>query len=193
MTFMDSLFSFRGRHGRLAYLGYAALLLVLGGAGGIAAGMLGAFLVALRQDVASSIMLILFAVAGLVLIVWSYSAIVAKRLHDIGLPATHLIWIIGAPPVLAVLQVVSAGSPTEFLLAVASAVLSWGVVLWLAIMPGQAHPNAYGRPPGAPTVYPSTPAGYPPGHAPYQPQPGPGQAPSSVAAEPPFSSQPRIP
>jgi uncharacterized membrane protein YhaH (DUF805 family) len=136
-TLWDFLFSFQGRSGRLAYLGFGAfcaliisfaLLLIYGAF---------VFLPALALLVAMPVFLALI-VASL--------AVTVRRLHDIGITGW---WVLGLC-VLCFLQDISVmyifGGDMGFFVIGAASILHYLAIAALLIWPGTKGPNKYGEP-----------------------------------------------
>jgi uncharacterized membrane protein YhaH (DUF805 family) len=141
-----ALFSFDGRLRRLAYLRYGIMASIAGklllvGAAAIA--------VATRGGVGWAIGAALAALA-VAFWAWATVAITAKRLHDLGLSALHLIWlgpfgvVCGGLGELAV--------PREPVLGVVLGLVPLGIILWLQLAPGQRRENRFGPAPGTAPV-----------------------------------------
>lgn len=132
--------SLRGRVARLPYFGYSlaifSLVLVLIGGGGtvIYYGRTGS------DPMGAWVVGGVLIVFGVVLGWWIHFALLIKRLHDIGLPGTHAIWII----------LLSFAGSAVFRPTPAVGILLWltsfGVGLWLLFQPGTPGPNRYGAP-----------------------------------------------
>ena len=145
MTISQTLFSFSGRIGRLAYLGYTLLMALFVGVtigGGIALMATG--------ETTGAVLGGGLAAIGFLLSIWMGLALLFKRLHDIGMSGAHSIWIylINLAP-----NATALVSPTVTILLY---IVSFGVMLWLLFMPGDAEPNKYGPPRGAAAQVPAT-------------------------------------
>jgi len=153
----DTLFSFRGRIARLRYFGYgclAGLIAVLLITGGGVAFYLGRTVSTTGTPGAGLVVVAcLLILAGLVCAGWARLALTIKRLHDIGLIGTHVIWILLLD--LSSSLVARASLGVGLLLELASV----GVSLWLLFQPGQDTTNRYGPVPGGPTTPPAQPTG----------------------------------
>jgi len=135
MTVSNALFSFDGRLGRLSYFGYACLMTLIMFMG------FGIGFAAMSSGDGGGITLgVILFIAALVFGTWVGLAIGIKRLHDMGLPGTHMIWIYllnfgsGA---------VSASAPA---LGVLMSLASFGVALWMLFTPSVGD-NQYGPKP----------------------------------------------
>lgn len=135
MTFMQMLFSFQGRIARLPYFGLSVgiiLFLTFAVFLSIAAMSSG--------DGGAVVAGIAILIPVVVVAVWAGLALTVKRLHDMGLPGTHAIWIycLNLAPAMTI-------SAPAF-----SAILSlagFAVSLWLIFSPGNPEENKYGAVP----------------------------------------------
>ncbi len=129
MEFWMSLFSFRGRSGRLRFLAGGLLCAALYGVL-----LLGGLILAHGQ-IGLAIGLVL---GGGLLVGWPFLALVVRRLHDLGLPGL-------CAAALAVPVWLSNGAAAQWPLLEP---LPWAVraliLLWLALAPGQPGDNAFG-------------------------------------------------
>jgi len=167
----QALFGYQGRLSRLAYFGYSLLLGAIFMAIFVVVCMTAGF-VAVQNGTSPERAgeIAGLATAGLLLLVaiWPASALITKRLHDMGQSGAHTIWIM----LLSYAGLVVSDLGASAILGLASMVAS----LWLLFGPGEPGPNRYGMPPGTPVmpVQPGWhPSAYPmpqPGYAP-QPQP----------------------
>lgn len=126
-------FSFRGRLGRLAYLGYGLLALLVCGiivAIGAGFGANGALAPA-----------VVFIGVGCVLMFWSSLAMTIKRLHDMDLSGRHLWWIYGINAVAGAMQDISPAWNAVI------GALNFGVAIWLLVTRGTNGDNHYGPSP----------------------------------------------
>lgn len=168
MTFTQALFSFRGRLGRLPYLGYMLLAVAVGSSLAAAFALGAMYLHSQRGAMGIVIGLALLGALCILPMIWSAWAITAKRLHDMGLSAWHLIWVLGAPYAISVLALLAPNPTIELGLAVWYHIFTLGLLCWLLFWRGEPSANAWGPPPGAPVV---TPSGYPNDYAPEPGQP----------------------
>ena len=137
MSFSQALFSFQGRLARLPFFGYFLL-------GNLLIGMVmvgGAVLAFSGQNalVFVGAVILLAAVVGYV---WVNIAINIKRLHDLGMSGTHLIWIMGINFAAGALS--QANASLSIIFYIASACIG----LWMLFAPGQQGSNKYGPQPG---------------------------------------------
>jgi uncharacterized membrane protein YhaH (DUF805 family) len=137
MNIFEVLFSSQGRMGRLAFLGYSVLNILVMIALAIASA-------ALWQGGAGphAILGILIALAAIIAIMWSGIALTIKRLHDMNFTGLHVIWILG-------LEFASKGmgpatdSPA---LAALLSVITAAIGVGMLVVPGSPGENAYGAP-----------------------------------------------
>ena len=123
MSIVDAFFSFNGKLTRLQYLWsivLSAFIMVVLVFAGAAAGA--------NLNVGASIV---FYVLAFVFYFWSSLAIPVKRLHDMGLPGTHLIWIIGLNMITASLAATGVG--------IVFSIISFCVALWLLFTPSKVE------------------------------------------------------
>jgi uncharacterized membrane protein YhaH (DUF805 family) len=140
MSLAEALFGFDGRLARLPFFGYCVLLLFICFLVGA-----GALMVRAETRPAGAVVgLILLAV--LVGVISCGLALTVKRLHDMGLAGTHVMWICGLnvanvalAPALSILFHLAVG----------------GVFLWLCLGSGQPRSNQYGPVPGTSAPRPS--------------------------------------
>lgn len=83
---------------------------------------------------------VLFITAG-----WSYVVVVlmAKRLHDLGVTAWHVLWIVGTW----IMALASIGSGSDMVALVLCLALAL-IACWLLLVPGVAGANRFGVTPG---------------------------------------------
>lgn len=121
--------------GRLAYLGWTVGVAVL-----VAALVLLALALAVRGGVVAMLGWTLLGVAGLIFALGMLVA-QARRLHDLGLSAWHLLWLL---PLQFVAQYHAqwggGGDQARFI----AALLAIGLHAWLMLAPGERDANAYG-------------------------------------------------
>ena len=126
-------FSFRGRLGRLAYLGYGLLALLVSG---VIMGIGGAL--AANNALLPSVILIGL---GVVMMFWSSLAMSVKRLHDMDLSGHHLWWIYG------ISMLGGAVQQTSPALAILLGAANFGVGIWLLVKRGTNGDNRFGPSP----------------------------------------------
>ncbi len=129
------MFGFKGRIGRLAFVicavaSFAANLLLI---------CLG---IATTQSPEGLVLGLVLVAAEIVSMVWVSFALTIKRLHDLSLAGTHLVWIN--------LLNLAAGGTAELspVGAYLLGLISFGVSCWLIFQRGADGPNQYGEPPG---------------------------------------------
>jgi uncharacterized membrane protein YhaH (DUF805 family) len=140
MSLAEALFGFDGRLARLPFVGYSVLLLFICFLAGA-----GALMVRAETRAAGAVLgLVLLAV--LVGVISCGLALTVKRLHDMGLAGTHVMWIYG-------LNVASVSLAPALSILFHFAV--GGVLLWLCLTSGQPQSNQYGPVPGTSASRPS--------------------------------------
>jgi uncharacterized membrane protein YhaH (DUF805 family) len=141
MSYGQTFFGFKGRLARLPFLGCAIILYALSQFAYLAA----VFTLLIRGAwlVFGGAMLLAAGVVS----TWVILALIAKRLHDIGLRGVHAIWIV---PLIAAGPIAEngIGSPVFRLLDFVLLLTPLGIGLWLILAPGQRRENEYGPPPG---------------------------------------------
>jgi uncharacterized membrane protein YhaH (DUF805 family) len=138
MSFGKKEFSFKGRIGRLTYFGLFLLNVVVA----IPLVCIGVALVEDNNNPALGMLIVLATVLGGI---WTYFALTIKRLHDMGLAGTHVIWIV----LLSFAASSFAATTTEPVLGLLLGILNAGTSLWLVFQRGEDHQNRYGNVPGA--------------------------------------------
>jgi uncharacterized membrane protein YhaH (DUF805 family) len=147
---IEAYFIFSGRMRRSRLLVYSVLLIVLL----VIIGAVGMLTVDLARSVKAATLFFEAALALLWLVGWA--AMGVKRLHDLGKPGWHYLWLILAPQVL----ILAAGT-SDFTLRGGSLSFAWsggllsliGLVWWLVglfyllLAAGTESPNRYGHPP----------------------------------------------
>lgn len=124
-----------GRLGRLAYLGWTigiSLLLALVILVALALLALGGF--------AAMLGWVLLGVAALIFAV-AYVAMVGRRLHDFGLSAVHVAWLLPLMVLGGWYWHFGAGSDLD---RIAAVLLAYALQGWLMVMPGERGANSYG-------------------------------------------------
>jgi uncharacterized membrane protein YhaH (DUF805 family) len=134
----SDIFSFAGRLNRGRYLGLTLLVLV---AGFVLAALFGALQEASRRGPAESLFMLL-AAAVVIASAWADFALTVKRLHDLDMAGTHLIWMVA----LGVSAIVLSASPPSIALGVVAWIAVLAVKIWLFCAPGTNGPNRYGPP-----------------------------------------------
>lgn len=125
MSATDALFRYRGRLRRSSFLGFWILLvLIVHGLALLAAG---------SGHPALSLLALFVALVSL----WPATALMTKRLHDMGMGAGHMLWVLGPQ---AVLLLIPTGSGVELMLMG----VSFGAVVAMACKAGQPQENAHG-------------------------------------------------
>ena len=125
---LPALLGFRGRTGRLGFLGWYllgatyALILLLAFAG-------------LASKTGSVVLVLLAGVP----VVWVGLVLTVRRLHDIGASGWHVLWLWGVP-----FAVAWADGIREN----ATQLITHGIFAGLCLIPGTAGPNRFGAPPG---------------------------------------------
>ena len=137
MTLKQILFGLDGRLARLPFLGCGLLALLV-----VTFGMLVAFgflyLGVAYQNDGKLIIGVLIGMPTFIAFFWAGLALTIKRLHDMGLAGSHVIWIF-------ILNIAGiAGTQAYPALGIILGLLSFGVALWLFLAPGQAAANTYG-------------------------------------------------
>lgn len=132
MTFLQILFSTKGRLSRLPYFGYSLLV------GVFSATAFGAifFLNSQHTSGGAAAASVVF-IAAVFTFIWCRIALVVKRLHDLDMAGAHMIWISAID--LGVFLTV--GTP-HILLWLAAA----SIGLWVLFAPGTPGDNRFGEP-----------------------------------------------
>lgn len=140
MPFTQALFGFRGRLGRLAYFGYLFL------AGVMALVLAGTGMALLSPREGTGLIGIALIAAGFLGYVWVTVAVQVKRLHDLDMAGTHLIWV------LAVSAGAGAFTSANQTLAILFGLGTLMISLWLLFAPGTSGANRFGATNGATTT-----------------------------------------
>jgi uncharacterized membrane protein YhaH (DUF805 family) len=124
---MAALFTFSGRLGRLAYLGYSILLILLVAAGvlvGSAVGFLGI------------IIFVVVTIGG----IWASISLVVRRLHDLDMSGWHYLWMIVVP------ALINGGAEAQHsvFLSYIGIAMSLAFTLFLWLWPGTRGANRFG-------------------------------------------------
>lgn len=146
MKVLRALFSFHGRLGRLQYFGYIALSsLVVVLAAPVFGILFGAVAAAIIGDVEAAPFGVLFPsmLPGIALFCWTGTALMSKRLHDLGLTAKHLFWMI---PIFAASSSFGVADQAVQVSALEVVVMlvNLGIGLWLLFARGDQGPNRFG-------------------------------------------------
>jgi uncharacterized membrane protein YhaH (DUF805 family) len=135
MAFDDILFSFRGRIGRLTYFGYSMLVwIILSIIGGIHKLVLASPISIVGNALPWWATFLAFQAVGY----WCLYALQAKRLHDLGFTALHLIWLTALWVGVGVMIWLSP------VLAIIGGLFGACVSLWIYLAPGQPEANRFG-------------------------------------------------
>jgi uncharacterized membrane protein YhaH (DUF805 family) len=139
-----ALFSWSGRMGRLAYLGYSLLLIAVI----VGLGLL--LLMPLRNaEDAKGVTVTITIVLGVMGIMGGFS-LAAKRLHDLDMSAWHYVWIVFVPLILNGFGVAmqQAGTNLPGLMAtLVAGLISVVMGLFLLLWPGTDGTNRFGERP----------------------------------------------
>lgn len=131
-------FAFEGRLNRGRYIGLTLLVVI---AGFVLGALFGALEAASRRGSAESLFTLL-GVAVVIASFWADFALTIKRLHDLDMPGTHVIWMVA----LGISAMVLSASPPSIALGVVAWIAVLAVKLWLFCAPGTNGPNRYGPP-----------------------------------------------
>ncbi|MFC7734274.1 DUF805 domain-containing protein [Roseomonas sp. GCM10028921] len=134
MTLTQTLFGFKGRLGRLAYLGFSALVLFVL----LISTMVGALL--MHSGSAAMAMPAFLMVGATALCCWAALALTVKRLHDMDMSGWNTVWIY------AVMVVGSMFSGAPNVGPVLSAVITLPLWAWLTFKTGTEGSNRFGPP-----------------------------------------------
>lgn len=128
------LFFFKGRVGRLTYIGYILAV------GIVAASIIGGAIFRAIESPDVSVLEVMVGNVAAFVWFWSNIALTAKWMHDIGYSALHLIWIV----------VLCFGAMLGYML-LATQILSYlalmALALWLLLAPSQSRVNRFGAVP----------------------------------------------
>jgi uncharacterized membrane protein YhaH (DUF805 family) len=133
-------FSLQGRIGRLRYLAFSSLVMLLSAALGVMAAIINPVL-----KHPSTVLLILAGGVLGVLWLWMPLRLMALRMHDVNLSSKWLLALLLLPGVAAAVG----GGPQVVLMC---AGIFWVVVLVLSVVQGSEWDNDYGPPPGPNTA-----------------------------------------
>ena len=135
------LWSFDGRMGRAAYVGYNILNTAMLVAGTLLALALGSTPWGSANPVSdgtNTAAVLLVLVAAAIAYLWAMLAVVVKRLHDLDLAGINVIWILLIGVAAALLSQEAPALSTVLNLC------SLGLHLWLIFAPGTRGPNRFG-------------------------------------------------
>jgi uncharacterized membrane protein YhaH (DUF805 family) len=131
-------FAFEGRLNRARFIGLTLLVVVTGF---VLGALFGALEAASRRGSAESLFMLL-GIAVVIASLWSDFALTIKRLHDLDMAGTHMIWMVA----LSVSAVVLSASPPSIALGVVAWIAVLAVKIWLFCAPGTNGSNRYGPP-----------------------------------------------